>query len=125
MTTTAGNTFDPDDLEAISRILTRKQVLAQRIEWTKLSAAGIITQEEVRLMNLYDGKPIERKISEFRENPEAYVRLFMAVIGGNSGVASLERTRYGLALIEEIIEEDPPSTQYFLQLPDPWSPLLT
>jgi len=68
---------------------------------------------------------IERKISEFREDPEAYVRLFMAVIGGNSGVASLERTRYGLALIEEIIEEDPPSTQYFLQLPDPWSPLLT
>lgn len=28
----------------------------------------------------------------------------MNVIGGNSGVASLERTRYGLALIEEILE---------------------
>mgnify|MGYP005995307919 CR=1 FL=1 len=28
----------------------------------------------------------------------------MNIIGGNSGVASLERTRYGLSLIEEILD---------------------
>mmetsp|Transcript_13838 Transcript_13838/g.17417 ORF Transcript_13838/g.17417 Transcript_13838/m.17417 type:complete len:370 (+) Transcript_13838:71-1180(+) len=49
----------------------------------------------------------------------------MNIIGGNSGVASLERTRYGLSLIEEILDEESSSFEYFLKLTDPWSPLLT
>ena len=61
------DTIDPDEAEAVARILTRKQVLNQNVEWGKLSAAGIINQEEVRLMSLYDKKSVERKISEFRE----------------------------------------------------------
>mmetsp|Transcript_122304 Transcript_122304/g.182773 ORF Transcript_122304/g.182773 Transcript_122304/m.182773 type:complete len:442 (+) Transcript_122304:30-1355(+) len=118
-------TIDPEELEAASRVITRKQILQQRVEWAKLSAAGIISQEEVRLMNLYDAKSIERKVAEFRENPAAYASLFMNVIGGNKGVASLERTRYGLSLMEEILEEEPSCYPYFLQTSDPWSPLLT
>lgn len=67
MTALPPTEFDPEDVEAAARVLTREQVLRQHVEWSKLSSAGIISQEEVRIMNLYDNKPVERKISEFRE----------------------------------------------------------
>ena len=36
--------------------------------------------------------------------PKDFAALFINIIGGKSGVATLDRTRYGLALIEEILE---------------------
>jgi hypothetical protein len=58
--------YDPADLEAAARMITRTDVLAQTIEWKKLQAADLISSDELRLISSYDDKPMVSKIAEFR-----------------------------------------------------------
>merc|ERR1712137_1468477 len=115
---------DPADLEAAADIVTRNDILNGSIEWGKLESADIITNKELQLIKAYDNKPVENKLAEFRRCPKDFAALFINIIGGKSGVATLDRTRYGLALIEEILEEERSAFNAFLELSDPWSPFL-
>merc|ERR1712137_853993 len=97
---------DPADLEAAADIITRNDILNGSIEWGKLESADIITNKELQLIKAYDNKPVQNNLDEFRRCPRDFASLFINIIGGKSGVATLDRTRYGLALIEEILEEE-------------------
>jgi len=116
--------YDPADLEAAADIITRNDILNGSIEWGKLESADIITNKELQLIKAYDNKPVQNKLDEFRRCPRDFASLFINIIGGKSGVATLDRTRYGLALIEEILEEERNAFHAFLELSDPWSPFL-
>merc|ERR1712063_212090 len=124
MATALPPNYDPADLEAAADIVTRNDILNGSIEWGKLESADIITNKELQLIKAYDNKPVENKLAEFRRCPRDFASLFINIIGGKSGVATLDRTRYGLALIEEILEEERSAFNAFLELSDPWSPFL-
>jgi hypothetical protein len=58
--------YDPEEVEQ-AQILTRDRVLKKTLEWQNLRAAGLIDQEDLHLIQLYDHKPIAEKISLFRD----------------------------------------------------------
>lgn len=117
--------YDQAEIEAVAKRITRERVLLKRLEWNNLCAAGLIDQEELRLISLYDHKPIEQKVTFYRDNAKGYAGLFFTLIGGGKNVtANVDRAQYGLALIDEILDAEPTGVKYFLQLQDPWTPLL-
>jgi len=116
--------YDPEEVEQ-AQILTRDRVLKKTLEWQNLRAAGLIDQEDLHLIQLYDHKPVPEKVSLFRDNPNGHVNLFITLVGGGKNVSiSLDRARYGLSLIEELLEAEPDAAKYFLQLPDPYNSFL-
>lgn len=59
--------YDQAEIEAVAKRITRERVLLKRLEWNNLCAAGLIDQEELRLISLYDHKTIEQKITFYRD----------------------------------------------------------
>jgi hypothetical protein len=58
--------YDPEEAEQ-AQILTRDRVLKKTLEWQNLRAAGLIDQEDLHLIQLYDHKPVPEKVSLFRD----------------------------------------------------------
>jgi len=117
---------DPELYEEIEKaqLLSRDRILKSTLEWQNFRAAGLIDGEELRLIQLYDHKPIAEKVSLFRDNPSGYVGLFITLIQGKGMNVAAERARYGLSLVEELLEAEPNASQYFLKLDAPFDPFM-
>eukprot|EP00199_Chlamydomonas_sp_CCMP681_P000500 CAMPEP_0119101222 /NCGR_PEP_ID=MMETSP1180-20130426/332_1 /TAXON_ID=3052 ORGANISM="Chlamydomonas cf sp, Strain CCMP681" /NCGR_SAMPLE_ID=MMETSP1180 /ASSEMBLY_ACC=CAM_ASM_000741 /LENGTH=464 /DNA_ID=CAMNT_0007085307 /DNA_START=21 /DNA_END=1415 /DNA_ORIENTATION=+ len=104
-------------------------VLRADINWDSYSSARLIGDKDLQLIRRYDKRSPELRASMLDEAGPAYVEAFMSVL---KSVSSVETGNYVLALLLQMLQEQPQRARYFHQpseqhqgsVPDPYTPFL-
>ncbi|GIL87426.1 hypothetical protein Vretimale_1666 [Volvox reticuliferus] len=107
---------------------TWSEILSRDIEWDTYATARLITDKDLQLIRRYDKRSAELKSSMLDESGPAYVEAFMTVL---KNVTKPETVQYVLALLIQMLQENPsrarlfhqPSDQHLSAQPDPYTVL--
>ncbi|KAG2495580.1 hypothetical protein HYH03_006180 [Edaphochlamys debaryana] len=94
---------------------TWNEILARDIPWETYATARLITEKDLSLIRRYDKRSAELKASMLDESGPAYVEAFMTVL---KNVTKPETVQYVLALLIQMLQENPTRARLFHQQSD-------
>lgn len=99
-------------------------VLSKTIRWDALQDATIIKPKDLELIQRYDKKPLQTKLTLFQERGAEYAALFLNMI---ADMQAKDKLQYVLALVDELLSADESKASYFLQITEkrfPYGPFV-
>ncbi|GLI70069.1 hypothetical protein VaNZ11_014841 [Volvox africanus] len=91
------------------------EILSRDIQWDTYATARLITDKDLQLIRRYDKRSAELKSSMLDESGPAYVEAFMTVL---KNVTKPETVQYVLALLIQMLQENPSRARLFHQQSD-------
>ncbi|GLC58327.1 hypothetical protein PLESTB_001347000 [Pleodorina starrii] len=91
------------------------EFLSRDIQWETYATARLITEKDLQLIRRYDKRSPELKSSMLDESGPAYVEAFMTVL---KNVTKPETVQYVLALLIQMLQENPSRARLFHQQSD-------
>ncbi|KAJ9520914.1 hypothetical protein QJQ45_014099, partial [Haematococcus lacustris] len=92
--------------------------LSKDIQWESYLSARLVSEKDVQLIRRYDKRTPELRASMLEEAGPAYVQALLSVL---RAVTKDDTVQYVLALLLQMLQENPLRAKYFHQTPDPES----
>ncbi|PNH07217.1 V-type proton ATPase subunit H [Tetrabaena socialis] len=114
--------------DSVDSSQTWADIVGRDVQWETYSTARLITDKDLQLIRRYDKRSPELKSSMLDESGPAYVEAFMTVL---KNVTKPETVQYVLALLIQMLQENPSrarlfhqqSDQHLASQPDPYTVL--